>query len=256
MSTIASIVPRTTISGANHSAYQISANPWNQPRIITGGTTGGLFVRDGAQADGWGLIDAVAAGQVLISAGAGVVPTWSSTVTLTNLTVTNLTTSSAINAPNGTFTTSISIGTTPATTGAIRLANNQGIYARDSANTVDIPLILLDSGNSIQIGNSSVTQSGIVATGSNASIGIGPVGAYTWTVTSSGHLVPSSTNAFDIGDTTHRVRNIWLAGTVTANDLLVSSGVIQTPSGTSMSIRTPGTASIFFQTNEIGRAHV
>jgi hypothetical protein len=73
--TIGAIEPRTKIVGANHTDVQISANPWNQPRIITGGSTGGLFVRDTTQPDGWGLLDAAAG--VLRCSGAGALPAWS-----------------------------------------------------------------------------------------------------------------------------------------------------------------------------------
>jgi hypothetical protein len=87
MTTIAAIEPRTKIVGANHTDVQISANPWNQPRIVTGGAAGGVFVRDTAQSDGWGLVDAVATGSVLASAGAATPPVWSVSPTLTSLTL-------------------------------------------------------------------------------------------------------------------------------------------------------------------------
>jgi hypothetical protein len=89
MTTVAAIEPRTKIVGTNHTDVQISANPWNQPRIVTGGASGGVFVRDTAQADGWGLVDAVATGSVLVSAGVGTPPVWTTSPTLTGLAVTN-----------------------------------------------------------------------------------------------------------------------------------------------------------------------
>jgi hypothetical protein len=73
--TTALIEPKTKIVGANHTDVQISANPWNQSRVVTGGTTGGLFARDAAQTDGWGLVDAAAG--VLRCSGAGTLPAWS-----------------------------------------------------------------------------------------------------------------------------------------------------------------------------------
>src|SRR5262245_20256284 len=48
--------------------------------------------------------------------------------------------------------TSLSIGTNPATTGAIRLANNIGLYARNAANSADVTLISIDTNNDVFIG--------------------------------------------------------------------------------------------------------
>jgi len=56
---------------------------------------------------------------------------------------------------DGYFGTSVKIGTNPATTGAIRLANNSGIYARESTNTADVNVISLNSGNEVVIGAST-----------------------------------------------------------------------------------------------------
>jgi len=91
--TTATIEPRTKIVGTNHTDVQISANPWNQPRIVAGGSTGGVFVRDPTQSDGWGLVDAVAG--VFTCSGAGALPTWSTTPIVTNLTTDSLALSAA-----------------------------------------------------------------------------------------------------------------------------------------------------------------
>lgn len=59
----------------------------------------------------------------------------------------------------GYFSTSISIGTNPAQSGAIRLANNAGIYNRNAANTADLNLIRIDSSNAVNVGDT--TNAGI-----------------------------------------------------------------------------------------------
>src|SRR5262245_28121125 len=110
--TAATIKHRTQITGTNNPGIQISKNPWNDSEIMAGGNTGGLCVRDSGQSDGWGLIDAVASGQVLISAGTSTLPTWTGSPTLS---------------------TSLSIGTSPASTGALRLAFSGAISWANAA---------------------------------------------------------------------------------------------------------------------------
>ena len=64
--------------------------------------------------------------------------------------------------------TAVSIGTNPAQSGAIRLANNQGLYARNAANTSDIPLIGTNGSDQVLI-NGTVYAGGNV-TGPSTSV--------------------------------------------------------------------------------------
>lgn len=48
---------------------------------------------------------------------------------------------------------SLSIGATPATTGALRLTNATGIYQRNAGNSADVGLITMDSSNAIVVGD-------------------------------------------------------------------------------------------------------
>ena len=86
----------------------------------------------------------------------------------------------------------LSFGTIPALTGAIRLSTNTGINVRNAANTADMNLISLNSGNQTIIGN---------ATG--ASLFSSDVGF-------------TSDNTFDIGGGTRSPRNIFAKSTLTA----------------------------------------
>jgi len=55
----------------------------------------------------------------------------------------------------------MAVGTNPAQSGAIRLANYQGIYSRNAGNTADYQIIVVDNGNSVILGESTaalVTQ--------------------------------------------------------------------------------------------------
>jgi len=200
-----------------------------------------VFVRDTANADGWGLIDAVAVGSVLTSAGPGTVPTWNTNPTLTN---------------------GIAIGSLPATVGAIRMTNNQAIRWRDAGNTADLIGIkvnasdVVELGTPVAIGPTNVAASGALRFGANqfiysrntantadvsllglstadnkvyvggfandaglvlrssSQVSFQTSGTDRWTITSSGHFVPATDNAFDIGDATHQVRNLYIAGSL------------------------------------------
>jgi Collagen triple helix repeat (20 copies) len=49
----------------------------------------------------------------------------------------------------------VAIGTNPAQSGAVRLANNQKIMGRNAANTADLGMVEIDSANNIVIGNTA-----------------------------------------------------------------------------------------------------
>jgi head-tail adaptor len=68
---------------------------------------------------------------------------------------------------SGLFGTSVAVGTNPAQSGAIRLANNQAITARDVGNTADFDVIRLQPNNWVNVGNGTPLTIGgvIVATG-------------------------------------------------------------------------------------------
>lgn len=162
---------------------------------LTGGGSSGSVTLDVVAADGTIIVSAndIKVGTVPVaqlSAGSNGqiltvvtgVPTWvsasgsvtlagdvtgpSSSNTIANLAVTKLALGAAntvlgsngtINAFTGapTLSTSLSIGTNPATVGAIRLANNTAISGRNAANSVDINLISTDSSDRVLIGASA-----------------------------------------------------------------------------------------------------
>jgi len=71
-----------------------------------------------------------ALGQVLISQGAGV---------------------ASVMSANPALSGSLAVGTNPAQSGAVRLANNQLITARNAANTADVPLLKATAGDEVAI---------------------------------------------------------------------------------------------------------
>ncbi len=58
----------------------------------------------------------------------------------------------------------VKVGTTPATTGTVRLSNNDSIYARNAGDSADVNLASIGGGQ-IAVGDSSVTAINILATG-------------------------------------------------------------------------------------------
>lgn len=48
----------------------------------------------------------------------------------------------------------VAVGTTPSTVGLVRLANNDGMYARNAGNTADIPIVVVSAADAIAVGQS------------------------------------------------------------------------------------------------------
>ena len=174
--------------------YDISADEWNDSLVVSGtGALGDLMVRAPAAGDGWQLAASAAGVLSCSGVGAlpafGVIP---NSALPASATFTTLIATTAVQTPqviggvtpgatipmwkaNGNqwwarrsddasdasvfaayFETvgSVRIGTNPATTGAIRLANNGDIRARNAANTLDAQVLKYDSNEYIQLGSS------------------------------------------------------------------------------------------------------
>ena len=66
----------------------------------------------------------------------------------------------------GYFGTSLNIGATPASTGAVRMTNNEKIVSRNAADTGDVDMLWVDSSDNINLGD--ITDTGlVVSSGSN-----------------------------------------------------------------------------------------
>lgn len=114
------------------------------------------------------------------------------------------------------FKNGISVGTNPATTGLIRLPNNQAITARNAANTADANLLYYNGANST-----------ILNTSATGSLAVGDVVKWNWDATT---FYPFTDNAQDFGDGAHRLRNIFaVTATFTAGNQ--ASGTTYRPSG-------------------------
>lgn len=134
-------------------------------------------------------------------------------INLTNLNATNLTSGTipTTRLPTDvTVTNSLAVGINPAQNGPLRIPNNQVIYARNAANSSDIPLLYANSVNSTMVGDalqvtspskfvSCPTQPRTSVTRA-ATLNI-PTGTFT--------LVQYDTENYDIG-------NCWVPGSTTA----------------------------------------
>ena len=94
----------------------------------------------------------VAVGQVLISGGVGVIPAWSATPTAASFTAS---------------TAFLGAGTV-ASVGALRLANNTTIRARDAGDTADITLLQSTAADRVSLGSAAAT--GLTFTGTGGSL--------------------------------------------------------------------------------------
>lgn len=111
---------------------------------------------------------------------------------------------------NGYFGTSVIIGTNPASTGAIRLPNNQAVVARDAAGTNNREILKYDASNSVVIGPQFgyVKMDGSIVTALNYTIaGAGVVVNRTKAGTPTDADVTNPTDGMLIIDTT--ANKIW-----------------------------------------------
>lgn len=168
----------------------MSSGEWNDSLVVRGdGTLGQIFQRDPAAADGWSL---------------------TSTPTMAS----------------GSFSTSVSVGSAPASVGAVRLSTNTGIYERNNGNTGDVSLISLNTSDQLIVGwrggAANPTDAGFLIGPSFNSLGVSGSATpnWTWTVINSGHFLPQNDTAYDIGTPTKRVRAAYaqtvVVGTVEA----------------------------------------
>lgn len=129
-----------------------------------GGGSGGVDVEDeGIALGNFTTLNFVGGGVTATDAGGGVADVTVPAVTSVAM-VGDVTGNSAANTveraagSGGLFSvtgTAMAIGATPATTGTIRLPNNNDIVARNAANTADAQLLRLSAGDACYVGNSA-----------------------------------------------------------------------------------------------------
>jgi hypothetical protein len=116
-------------------------------------------------------------GNVVMSAS----PTLTGTTTLGAATfggaVSGITTLAGSGAISG-FTT-IALGTNPAAAGIVKIANNQGIQARNAANSADINIAFIDGSNILQLGASAGAAFAGPVSGITTLAGTGAVSGFT-----------------------------------------------------------------------------
>lgn len=135
-------------------ATLVNPSNWNDGHKFTGGNNGAIPVRDtsdGTYGSSW--LASVAVGQVVVSAGVGALPAWSADPVVNSMT----------------------LGTTPALSGTIRLGNNNFIESRNAANNNDIVLLNLDASNNVCLGDGNAASTWL----KGAFVTIGPTNTAT-----------------------------------------------------------------------------
>lgn len=108
---------------------------------------------------------------------------------------------------------SVSVGTTPAQSGAIRLANNSTINARNGANTGDVPAIRIDATNNTILGSTTAGDLYIDgAAAANMRLGSGE-----YLTISSGAVFPQSAMSLGFSPTLAWM-NAFLKGRITMSE--------------------------------------
>lgn len=100
------------------------------------------------------------------------------------------------------------VGVNPALSGAIRLSTANGIVARNAANTADVVVIRIGSGDQIEIG--PTTNNISIITGNR--FAVQATGVSGWNLYNR-HWHPEGDNVSDLGTSLLRIRDVYVAGT-------------------------------------------
>jgi hypothetical protein len=110
--------------------------------------------------------------------------------------------------------TSISFSPNPAGAGAIRLANNTGIFTRNAANTNDVRLAIVDGSNFLRFGGAGgagITPATIeMHVASGGTFDLVMAAATEWSFSTTRLVGGVSSNSNDLGDTSTRFRSCFL----------------------------------------------
>jgi hypothetical protein len=120
--------------------------------------------------------------------------------------------------------TTLTIGTNPATAGAIRLANNLSISGRNAANSGDITMLTLTSANNIGIGNTNAAAIQLA----NASGTVQLSGTLWW---------PATDNTHSLGASGTRWLNLFLSGAVAVGTNPASAGAVRLANNVAVNAR-------------------
>src|SRR5262245_8605451 len=144
------------------------------------------------------------------------------------------------------LSSSVSIGTNAATTGAIRLATGSVINGRNATNTGDVTLVGINSSNQVTLSTEVITNGGVMFSG-NAGTGAG--GAMMFAAAGSGSadcylyrqsagvmsmlatLLPYADNTYDLGSATFRFRTGYFGTALTIGTNPATTGEIRVPNG-------------------------
>lgn len=115
----------------------------------------------------------------------------------------------------GHFSDFVAVGTDPAHSGAIRLANTGVIAARNAADTADITMLTATASNAVAFGAGGYNLRMRASTAATIQVG----GTDRWSVTSAGHWVPAADEAYNVGAVALRVEDTFQvnAATVTSD---------------------------------------
>lgn len=124
--------------------------------------------------------------------------------------------------------TDVRIGANPAQSGAVRLANEQSITARNGANTGDVGIVKVRPWDSIIVGDAAASDAGFIVGGANVGLGAttGPTAGFTWYVNNTGAFLPGGDNAFNLGSPALRVKTVYAATAVRIGDAALTLVVV------------------------------
>ena len=116
----------------------------------------------------------------------------------------------------------VAIGTNPAQSGAVRLANSQAIVARNAANTADLPLVKTATDNTVAVGDPTAAATYVL--GNSVQL---IAGAHNVRVSSAGAVHASADGTVQLGTTGMRFSASFLSQFETIGDNPAQSGALR-----------------------------
>ena len=141
--------------------------------------------------------------------------------------------------------TSINVGTNPAQSGAIRLANSQYIKARNGANTGDVELLVITATDGLRVGPLASAQLELSISGAIFNF----ASTATYNVSASS-IAPYATNSKDLGNAGNQWRSAHIGTSV------VNTGYYEGTEMTAPAAPTTNKGRLYFEDNGSGKTRL
>jgi len=147
---------------------------------------------------------------------------------------------------NGVFSALVSVGTNPATAGAVRLANNTSVQWRNAANSANFDVLTVNASNNlsvgagiagtITVGSASLTNLTLNVSVAGGAMHFQVAGTDQWFLDAT-TLRPNGDNTEELGSTASRIANVVVGTSVQIGTNPSATGAVRLANGTSINFR-------------------